>query len=65
MLLWLSLVLAGVTLALPYLPLVEVIGLVPLPASLLVLIVAVTALYVGATELLKIWFYRRQRERVI
>jgi Mg2+-importing ATPase len=65
MLLWSSIVLAGVTLALPYLPLVEVIGLVPLPASLLVSIVAVTALYVGATELLKIWFYRRQRERVI
>ena len=59
-LLWSSLVLAGVTLALPYLPFIGVIGLVPLPASLIVAILAVTALYVGATELLKVWFYRVQ-----
>ena len=52
-----TLVLAGDA-GLPYLPFIGVIGLVPLPASLVVAILAVTALYVGATELLKVWFYR-------
>ena len=47
-----------VTLALPYLSFIGVIGLVPLPLSLVVAILTVTALYVGATELLKVWFYR-------
>jgi Mg2+-importing ATPase len=56
--LWSSVVLAGVTLALPYLPFIGAIGLVPLPLSLVLTILAVTALYVGATELLKVWFYR-------
>ncbi len=59
-LLWSSVVLGAVTLALPYLPFVGVIGLIPLPASLMVAILAVTALYVGATELLKAWFYRQR-----
>ena len=58
LLLWSTLVLAAGTLALPYLPLVGVVGLVPLPAKLLMTILAITALYVGATELLKVWFYQ-------
>jgi Mg2+-importing ATPase len=63
-LLWSSVALAGVTLVLPYLPFIGVIGLVPLPASLVVTILAVTALYVAATELLKVWFYRVRAVRV-
>jgi Mg2+-importing ATPase len=45
-------------LAIPYLPLAEVFGLVPLPGTLLATIVLITVLYVAATELQKRWFYR-------
>jgi Mg2+-importing ATPase len=51
-------VLAAVTLALPYLPLVGVMGFEPIPASVLAVLATITGLYVGAAELGKRWFYR-------
>jgi Mg2+-importing ATPase len=51
-------------LAIPYLPLADVFGFVALPGSLLWTIVAITTLYVAATELQKRWFYQRRVEVV-
>lgn len=57
-LLWSTVALIGLTLVIPYLPLVGVFGFEPLPAGLVVAILAITALYVAATEMTKRWFYR-------
>ena len=46
------------TFAIPYLPGIDVLGLVPLPAGMLAMIAAITMLYIAGTELLKKWFYR-------
>ena len=56
-----ELVIALVVRAIPYLPYAGVLGFVPLPASLLGLVAAITALYVLAAELTKRWFYRAGR----
>lgn len=53
-----TIVLIPVTLAVPYLPHIGVLGFVAVPASLLAALAGVTALYVLATELMKRWFYR-------
>ena len=58
LLLWSTVALVTLTLAIPYLPFVGVFGFVPLPGRLLVTVSAVTALYVAATELAKKRFYR-------
>jgi Mg2+-importing ATPase len=50
-----------VTLGLPYAPYAGVLGFVPLPARIVVTLVAITALYVVATEIMKGWFYRNAR----
>jgi Mg2+-importing ATPase len=50
-------VLVAVSFAIPYLPFVGVFGFVALPASLLVAVAVITALYVAATEVVKRWFY--------
>ena len=58
--LWVSTLLVGlVTLAIPYLPFAEVLGFVPLPPLTLLLLVAITLLYVVANEIAKRAFYRR------
>jgi Mg2+-importing ATPase len=57
-LLWSTVVLVALTVALPYLPFIGVFGFVPLPAMLLMTVAAITALYVVATELTKRRFYR-------
>lgn len=54
-----TLALIVLALAIPFLPYGAVLGFVPLPASLIVALVAITLLYVLATELAKKWFYRR------
>jgi Mg2+-importing ATPase len=56
-----ALVIAGVTLVLPYSPLSGVLGFTPLPVSLLLVLLVITALYIVASELTKRWFYRRVR----
>ncbi|HEY7059816.1 MAG TPA: magnesium-translocating P-type ATPase [Vicinamibacterales bacterium] len=52
-------VLVPVAFAIPYLPFAAVFGFVPLPPALLMVIGAITLLYVAATEVLKQRFYRR------
>ena len=56
-----TLAVALVALLLPYLPFAGLIGFVPLPWPLLLAILAITGLYILATELAKGWFYRRNR----
>lgn len=51
-------ILIPLTLAIPYVPHAGVLGFVPLPATLLLALAGVTALYVVAAEGLKKWFYR-------
>jgi Mg2+-importing ATPase len=53
-----TLALVVVALALPYAPWAGVLGFVPLPATLLATLAAITVLYIIATELMKGWFYR-------
>ena len=52
---------AGVTLALPYLPFRSLFGFVPLPAPLMLAMIGLTALYVVVTEVAKKSFYARPR----
>ena len=55
-----TLALVPVTLAIPSLPFASLFGFVPLPASLLVTVMVITAAYVVAAEAAKHAFYRRQ-----
>ena len=57
-LLWSTLALVALTIAIPYLPFIDVFGFVPLPGMLLITVMAITGLYVAATELIKRGFYR-------
>jgi len=57
-LLFSTLFLAALALAIPYLPLAQLFGFVPLPGSLSATIVAITVTYMLAAELTKRWFYR-------
>ena len=56
-----TLLLTLLTFAIPYLPWAHVFGFVALPWTVLGALVAITLLYVLATELLKMHFYRRER----
>jgi Mg2+-importing ATPase len=57
-LLWSTVAVIALTFAIPYLPFIGVFGFVPLPAVLIVTVLAITALYVVATEITKRRFYR-------
>jgi Mg2+-importing ATPase len=50
------------TLYLPFSPLASVLGFVPLPLPLLLIIFSIAALYFFSAEMAKRWFYRRLRE---
>ena len=63
LLLWSTVALVTLTLAIPYLPLVGVFGFVPLPGVVLVTVSAVTALYVAATEVAQEAVLSRRRMR--
>lgn len=55
-----TLLVALITLILPYLPGVQLIfGFVPLPSLVMVLLLVLTLMYIGANEIVKIFFYRR------
>jgi Mg2+-importing ATPase len=54
-----TLVVAGITLTLPYLPVSSLFGFIPLPASLMLTMLGLTALYVLVTEAAKKFFYSR------
>jgi Mg2+-importing ATPase len=62
-LLWATIATAAVTFALPYSPLAPALGFQPLPAVLLAIIVAITAGYVVAAELLKQLLFRGSQGR--
>ena len=47
---------AALALAIPFLPGAEIMGFVPLPLPLVAALLAVTALYVAASEMAKRWF---------
>lgn len=57
-LLWTTTAVAAIAFALPYVPFAFELGFVPLSASTMLAVVAITAGYVLASELLKTWFYR-------
>lgn len=59
-LLWSSVGVAIVAVAMPYSPLNGQLGLVPLPVPVLAALVAITAGYVAVTELVKRRFYRQR-----
>jgi len=52
-LLWTTIALVPLTLAVPYIPTTSLLGFVPLPPSLLLVLVAITLAYVAAAELAK------------
>ena len=49
---------AALTFAIPFLPFAAVLGFTALPGAVLAALVAITAVYVAATELVKGHFYR-------
>jgi hypothetical protein len=51
-------IVATLTLLLPYLPISVLFGFVPLPFTTLLLLIGITGLYVIATEIVKHRFYR-------
>jgi P-type Mg2+ transporter len=59
LLLWSTVAVTSVAVAIPYVPFAGVFGFVPMSARLMGIVLAVTGLYVVATELAKKWFYRR------
>lgn len=54
-----TLVVMALTLALPSLPVAHIFDFVPLPARMMAALVAITALYVIASEVAKLWVYRK------
>jgi len=54
-----TLVVAGITLILPYSPLGRSLGFVPISPVLILVIGIITAFYVASTEIVKRIFYKR------
>jgi len=54
-----TLLVAGTTIFLPYVPLGALFGFVPLPPLFVLLLLGITAGYLVASELVKGWFFRR------
>jgi Mg2+-importing ATPase len=60
-LLWTSTAaIVAVTFAIPFLPFARMLGFAALPGTVLLTLIGITVLYIGAVELAKAWFYRRQ-----
>jgi len=55
-----SLIVAGITLALPYSPLNTLLGLDPLPLPIILTLIGITLLYLLASETVKHFFYRKE-----
>jgi len=62
LLLWSTVGLFAFTLCVPYLPGAELFGFTPLPITIVAMLLAITGLYVVATELVKARFYRHHPE---
>ena len=58
-----SLAVVGIAVALPYLPAGASFGFVPLPVPVLLLVIGLTAAYLGAAEVVKHFFYRAMTAR--
>lgn len=56
-----SLIVAGITLALPYSPLNTLLGLDPLPLPIILTLIGITLLYLLASETVKHFFYRKKQ----
>ena len=54
-----TVIVMAIALVLPYLPFSSIFGFVPLPAPLLLSMIALTIAYVLAVEAAKKWFYAR------
>jgi Mg2+-importing ATPase len=54
-----ALIVAGVTVALPYSPLSGLLGFTPLPISLLLVLGGITVLYIASSEMTKKVFYKK------
>jgi Mg2+-importing ATPase len=61
MLLIVTLIVAGVTLVLPYSPLNTLLGLDPLPLPIFLALIGITLLYLLASETVKHFFYRKEQ----
>jgi Mg2+-importing ATPase len=60
---WLTLAVALLAVAIPYLPGAGWLGFIPLPAFAVAGLVAITLLYLAASEATKHWFFSRERFR--
>ena len=54
-----TVIVIGITLVLPYLPINSLLGFVPLPAPLMLMLIGLTGLYVFVAEVAKKYFYKR------
>ena len=61
MLLWLTVAVAALALAIPVLPGAALFGFVALPVPVMAGLVAITVAYVAASEVTKRWFFARER----
>jgi Mg2+-importing ATPase len=61
---WLTLAVSIMAVVIPYLPGAELFGFVPLPASVLAGLAAITLLYLAASEATKHWFFSHERRHV-
>ena len=57
----LTLAIALLAVAIPYLPGSTWFGFVPLPAQVMIGLVAITLAYLAASEAIKSWFFSRER----
>ena len=62
-LLWSTIVLVPLTLAIPYLPHADLFGFVRMPVAVLILVVMISVMYVAATEVVKRPFFRSAERR--
>ena len=63
LLLWSTVAVAALAVAVPYLPYAGLLGFMPLPAGVVATLLLIALLYAGCTEWLKKGFYRREDAR--
>lgn len=59
-----TVIVIGITLVLPYLPINSLLGFVPLPAPLMLMLIGLTVLYVVVAEIAKNYFYGRTENSI-
>jgi Mg2+-importing ATPase len=64
LLFWSTIALVPISILAPILPGAALFGFVPIPWPLLLTILAVTTGYVGSVEMLKAWFFRKERRAI-